>query len=85
MPSVAPTELIQLPTVSTWGSWAEQLVMGTLANQSLIFIQLLDKQRVGAVVSVDVGQRIRDLEVTSTGSILATTDSGQLLLITPAA
>ena len=59
--------------------------MGTLANQSLIFIQLLDKQKVGAVVSVDVEQRIRDLEVTSTGSILATTDSGQLLLINPAA
>ena len=84
VPSVAPTELIQLPTSSTWGSWSEQLVMGTLANQSLIFIQLLAKQRVGAVVSVDVGQRIRDLEVTSTGSILATTDSGQLLLINPA-
>ena len=85
VPSVAPTELIQLPPVLNWGNWSEQLVMGTLANQSLIFIQLLDKQRVGAVVSVDVGQRIRDLEVTSTGSILATTDSGQLLLITPAA
>jgi aldose sugar dehydrogenase len=84
VPSVAPTELIQLPTSSTWGSWSEQLVMGTLANQTLIFIQLLAKQRVGAVVSVDVGQRIRDLEVTSTGSILATTDSGQLLLINPA-
>ena len=84
VPSVAPTELIQLPTSSTWGSWSEQLVMGTLANQSLIFIQLLAKQRVGAVVSVDVGQRIRDLEVTSIGSILATTDSGQLLLINPA-
>ena len=84
VPSVAPTELIQLPTSSTWGSWSEQLVMGTLANQTLIFIQLLAKQRVGAVVSVDVGQRIRDLEVTSTGSILATTDSGQLLLINAA-
>jgi len=84
VPSVAPTELIQLPTNSTWGSWSEQLVMGTLANQSLIFIQLLAKKRVGAVVSVDVGQRIRDLEVTSTGSILATTDSGQLLLINAA-
>lgn len=84
VPSVAPTELIQLPTSSTWGSWSEQLVMGTLANQTLIFIQLLAKQRVGAVVSVDVGQRIRDLEVTSTGSILATTDSGQLLFINPA-
>ena len=85
VPSVAPTELIQLPPVLNWGNWSEQLVMGTLANQSLIFIQLLDKQKVGAVVSVDVGQRIRDLEVTSTGSILATTDSGQLLLINPAA
>ena len=84
VPSVAPTELIQLPTSSTWGSWSEQLVMGTLANQTLIFIQLLAKQRVGVVVSVDVGQRIRDLEVTSTGSILATTDSGQLLLINAA-
>ena len=84
VPSVAPTELIQLPTSSTWGSWSEQLVMGTLANQTLIFIQLLAKQRVGAVVSVDVVQRIRDLEVTSTGSILATTDSGQLLLINAA-
>jgi len=84
VPSVAPTELIQLPTSSNWGGWSEQLVMGTLAEQVLIFIQLLDKQKVGTVVSVDVGQRIRDLEVTSTGSILATTDSGQLLLINPA-
>ncbi len=85
VPSVAPTELIQLPASSNWGGWSEQLVMGTLAEQVLIFIQLLDKQKVGTVVSVDVGQRIRDLEVTSMGSILATTDSGQLLLITPAA
>ena len=84
VPSVAPTELIQLPATSNWGSWSEQLVMGTLANQSLIFIQLLDKQRVGEVVSVDVGQRIRDLEVLSSGVMVATTDSGQLLLINPA-
>ncbi len=85
VPSVAPTELIQLPASSNWGGWSEQLVMGTLAEQVLIFIQLLDKQKVGTVVNIDVGQRIRDLEVTSTGSILATTDSGQLLLINPAA
>ncbi|MFM8825340.1 MAG: PQQ-dependent sugar dehydrogenase [Candidatus Nanopelagicus sp.] len=84
VPSVAPTELIQLPAISNWGSWSEQLVMGTLANQSLIFIQLLDKQRVGEVVSVDVGQRIRDLEVLGSGVMVATTDSGQLLLINPA-
>jgi glucose/arabinose dehydrogenase len=59
--------------------------MGTLAKQSLIFIQLLDKERVGQVVEVDLGERIRDLEVTTMGSILATTDSGQLFVINPAA
>jgi glucose/arabinose dehydrogenase len=51
----------------------------------LIFIQLLDKERVGQVVDVDIDERIRDLEVTTGGSILATTDSGQLLVINPAA
>jgi len=85
VPSVAPTELIQLPKNSSWAGWSEQLVMGTLAKQSLIFIQLLDKERVGQVVDVDIGERIRDLEVTTGGSILATTDSGQLLVINPAA
>ena len=85
VPSVAPTELIQLPKNSSWAGWSEQLVMGTLAKQSLIFIQLLDKERVGQVVDVDIDERIRDLEVTTGGSILATTDSGQLLVINPAA
>jgi glucose/arabinose dehydrogenase len=84
VPSVAPTELIQLPKNSSWGGWSEQLVMGTLAERALIFIQLLDKEKVGEVVSVDIGQRIRDLEVLNSGTMVATTDSGQLLLINPA-
>ena len=36
VPSVAPTELIQLPASSNWGGWSEQLVMGTLAEQVFI-------------------------------------------------
>jgi glucose/arabinose dehydrogenase len=32
-------------------------------------------------VNVDIGERIRDLEVLSTGELVATTDSGQLLVI----
>ena len=84
VPSVAPTELIQLPANTGWGSWGEQLVMGTLAEQALIFIQLIGRQKVGQVVAVDVGQRIRDLETLASGAMVATTDNGQLLFINPA-
>jgi glucose/arabinose dehydrogenase len=63
VPSVAPTELVQLPAGSSWGSWAGQVVMGTLREQSLIFIQLRSKNQVGEVLKVDVGERIRDLEM----------------------
>ena len=81
VPSVAPTELVQLPLGSQWGPWAGQIVMGTLAEQALIFIELSARTEVGQVLSLDVGERIRDLEVGIDGSLIATTDSGQLLII----
>lgn len=81
VPSVAPTELIQLPTGNSWGGWAEQLVMGTLREQSLIFIQLRSPTSVGEVVKVNVGERIRDLEMGKNNQVIATTDNGQLLFI----
>ena len=72
---------MQLPQTGDWGAWSSQLVMGTLKNESLIFIQLLSKERVGQVSAVDVGERVRDLELLPNGKLLATTDSGKLLLI----
>jgi hypothetical protein len=84
VPSVAPTELILLPDDPRWGSWSGQLVMGTLRENALIFLQLMSKREVGQVANVNVGERIRDLEVGSDGSIIATTDSGNLLFIAPA-
>ena len=81
VPSVAPTELVALPAAGKWGSWSSQLVMGTLKEQSLIFIQLSSKDKVGQVASVDVSDRIRDLELLPDGRLVATTDSGNLLLI----
>jgi aldose sugar dehydrogenase len=83
VPSVAPTELALLPAGATWGKWASQLVMGTLREESLIFIELKDRTTVGAVVKSDVGERIRDLEISPNGQIVATTDSGKLLFISP--
>ena len=81
VPSVAPTELVQLPATGKWGAWSSQLVIGTLKEQALIFIQLSSKDKVGQVASVDVSDRIRDLELLPDGRLVATTDSGNLLLI----
>jgi aldose sugar dehydrogenase len=83
VPSVAPTELIALPQGTLWGTWQSQLVMGTLREESLIFIQLRNRTTVGAIEKVNVGERIRDLDLAPDGKILATTDSGQLLIIAP--
>jgi glucose/arabinose dehydrogenase len=81
VPSVAPTELVQLPSGPQWKAQQSQIVMGTLAEQALIFIELLTPNKVGAVTSFDVGHRIRDLELLPDATMVATTDDGKLLLI----
>ena len=80
MPSIAPTELVQLPN-DGWGQWSNQLLLGTLREQSLVFLELDQSLAVVEQEIVDVGERIRDLEVLPNGLAVATTDSGQLLLI----
>lgn len=80
VPSVAPTELVQL-NGPTWGPWSGQIVMGTLREESLIFIELLDPKKVGKMVTYPVNERIRDLEIGAQGEMIATTDSGKLLFI----
>lgn len=79
-PSIAPTELVQLPKDS-WGTWSNQLMMGTLAKQSLVLIKLDRNLAVTEQEIVSVGERIRDLEVFSATQVVATTDSGKLLFI----
>ena len=83
VPSVAPTELVQLPSTQ-WGQWSGQIVMGTLREESLIFIELLDVKKVGKITTYPVGERIRDLEIGINGEMIATTDSGKLLFISAA-
>ena len=80
VPSIAPTELVQLPK-SGWGNCSNQLVLGTLREQVLVFMAVDERFTVTNTVNVDIGERIRDLEVLSTGELVATTDSGQLLVI----
>jgi glucose/arabinose dehydrogenase len=56
-------------------------VLGTLREEVLVFIKVNEKLEVTDSVRVDMGDRIRDLEVLSNGSLLATTDSGKLIKV----
>ena len=80
VPSIAPTELVQLPAQG-WGDWGRALVLGTLKEEVLVFLKINEKFEVGETVQVDMGNRIRDLELLSNGALLATTDSGKLIAV----
>jgi glucose/arabinose dehydrogenase len=71
---------VQLPTKS-WGSWGGALVLGTLREEVLVFLKVDENFKVGEKVQVEMGDRIRDLEVLSNGALLATTDSGKLITV----
>ena len=79
-PSIAPTELVQLPAVG-WGEWGGALVLGTLRENALVFMKLDNKFNVTQTKMVDLGQRIRDLEINKAGNLVATTDEGRLFEI----
>jgi glucose/arabinose dehydrogenase len=81
VPSIAPTELVQLPNQG-WGAWNSALVLGTLREEVLVFIKVNQKFEVTENVRVDVGHRVRDLEVFSDGSLVMSTDSGKLITAT---
>ena len=80
VPSIAPTELVQLP-MKGWGTWGGALVLGTLREQVLVFMKVSEKFEVLETVQLEVGERIRDLELLSNGALIATTDSGKLLTV----
>ena len=81
VPSIAPTELVQLPKQG-WGNWNGAVVLGTLREEVLVFIKLNQNLQVVEKIQVDVGHRVRDLEMLSNGSMVMSTDSGQLITVT---
>ncbi len=83
VPSIAPTDLVELPINSNWKRWSGQLLMGTLREESLVRIYLNNDLHPTAQDFIKVNERIRGLEVSNTGLVVATTDSGKLLEISP--
>lgn len=84
VPSVATSELVQVP--ASWAGWTTavggDLLMGTLKDQSFWRIRVDRKGTVTERERLEVGHRIRDVEVRADGSVSATTDDGTLLVLT---
>jgi Glucose / Sorbosone dehydrogenase len=84
VPSVATSELVQVP--QSWTGWTTSvggdLLMGTLKDQSFWRIRVDRAGRVQERERLEVGHRIRDVEVRTDGSVAATTDDGTLLILT---
>ena len=78
VPSIAPTELVQLP--DNWGKYSKQLVMGTLKEETLVFMTINAKNEITSEERVNVGERIRDLDIDENRSLVATTDSGKIMV-----
>ena len=86
VPSVATSEVVQVP--QSWTGWTTSvggdLLMGTLKDQSFWRIRVDRAGRVQERERLEVGHRIRDVEVRADGSVAATTDDGTLLVLTRA-
>lgn len=83
VPSIAPTDLVELPLNSDWKRWSGQILMGTLREESLVRIYLDNNLRPTAQDFIKLNERIRGLEISDGGLLVATTDSGKLLEISP--
>lgn len=84
VPSVATSELVEVP--ASWpgqSSSGTDLLVGTLADESLWHIQVDRSGKVTGRERIGVGHRVRDLEVSRDGAVLASTDSGKLLVVRP--
>lgn len=79
-PSIAPTELIQIPT-QKFGKYSGGIAMGTLRENSLVFMRY-ENNNITDTEIVYIGARIRDLEVLPDKRLIASTDDGRLMIFT---
>jgi glucose/arabinose dehydrogenase len=54
--------------------------MGTLKEESLVFMTINAQNQITSEERVNVGERIRDLDVDENRSLVATTDSGKIMV-----
>ena len=80
-PAVAPSKLVHYsPNIAAVPEWDGDLIFGTLVGQSLIRVTVsgdgtFEQSR------LEIGERIRDVILTSDGSLSLLTDSSMLLIV----
>jgi hypothetical protein len=82
-PSVAPSQLVRLPestVLSKW--WGGDLVVSTLKDKSLIRLKISKTNQVLYEERINIGNRIRDLDIFSQGLVMST-DEGYMLFLSP--
>lgn len=83
LPSVAPTQMTQVPSDSEFALWRGDLLLNTLRAKSLYRLRL-DGDRLIAAEPIEMGHRLRDMIWTDDGQLVLFTDSEKLLIIRPA-
>ncbi len=63
------------------GKFAGGIAMGTLRDESLYFMRY-SNGRIGDTERVNLGARIRDLDLLPDQRLIATTDDGRILILT---
>ncbi len=74
VPSIAPNQLVRY-TGREFAAWNRDLLIGTLRDQSLRRIRISDNNVV-VDERIDIGRRVRDLTLTTSGKIVMSFDDG---------
>lgn len=82
-PAIAPSALSVIPTDnSPWGGLAGSLVLATLRDQSLHMLDHTDPS-FPTLARISLDRRLRDMIVTSDGTIASVTDEATLVTVSP--
>jgi len=80
LPSVAPSNLIKIEGPK-FEHWEDDLLLGTMRDQSLHRLRLDEKNRVLYDERIHLGHRIRDIKTLPDQKIILITDDGYLMVI----
>lgn len=82
-PAIAPSALSVIPGESSqWGDLSGSLVLATLRDQSLHVLDQTEPS-LPTLARIVVDRRLRDMVVTSSGTIVSVTDDGTLITVSP--
>lgn len=80
MNAIAPTDILRVESQDAFRDWYGDLLIGSLRDRSLHRVRIAEDNRVIYSERIDIGHRIRNMQMLSNGSIALMTD-GKVLVI----